>query len=119
MLFRLNYGTDCIELEAFLKAVGLDEDYQQIRFKIKDGLIRVNGRVETGRRRLLYIDDTVSFDDKFYRIAEDRDRPDTRPKPRRRMVPDQEGDREGVEFIRHSQKPLKWSEKKIKDVKKR
>ena len=44
MHFRLNRHEDEITLESFLKAVGADEDYQQIRFMIKDGKVWVNGK---------------------------------------------------------------------------
>jgi len=114
MLFRLNYNTDSILLEAFLKAVGVNDDYQQIRFMIKDGEVKVNGRVEYARRRVLEIGDKVSFDGKHYIIAEDRDGDRPAVKPRRRMLPTDEGFDGVREHVQHKQKPLQWTEKKIK-----
>ena len=82
--------------------------------KSKDGEVKVNGRVEYARRRVLEIGDKVSFDGKHYIIAEDRDGDRPAVKPRRRMLPTDEGFDGVREHVQHKQKPLQWTEKKIK-----
>jgi|GEM_PF-2065966 ribosome-associated protein YbcJ (S4-like RNA binding protein) len=119
MRFRLNKHDDEITLESFLKAVSAHEDYQQIRFMIKDGKIWVNGEKEFARRRLLRVGDNIAFEDRYYTISPHRDeheRANERQTAREREMSREEQfdpDRK-TEKVHHNKKPLKWSEKKIK-----
>jgi ribosome-associated protein YbcJ (S4-like RNA binding protein) len=119
MNFRLNKYDDEITLEAFLKAVAADDDYQQIRFMIKDGKIWVNGEKEYGRRRMLRAGDSVAFADKYYMILPHRDEkeraPQKREEPKQELLYDRE---RKTEKVFHHKGPLSWSEKKIKKKKK-
>lgn len=115
MKFRLNKHDDEITLEFFLKAVKADEDYQKIRFMIKDGKVWINGDKEYARRRLLRVGDNIAFEDKFYTIFPHRDE---RVKPVRnkqnetsRSVSKPEMK---AEKVIHNKAPLKWTEKKIR-----
>ncbi len=119
MRFRLNKHDDEITLESFLKAVAANDDYQQIRFMIKDGKVWVNGEKEYARRRMLRSGDSVAFEDKYYMILPHRDTID-RPPPKKdysgqKLLYDR--DRK-TEKVFHHKGPLKWSEKKIKEKKK-
>jgi ribosome-associated protein YbcJ (S4-like RNA binding protein) len=119
MRFRLNKYDDVITLESFLKAVSAHEDYQQIRFMIKDGKIWVNGEKEYARRRLLRAGDNVAFGDRYYTISYHRDdfkRSDERQSDRGgKDSREEEYDEERkTEKVFHNKRPLKWSEKKIK-----
>jgi ribosome-associated protein YbcJ (S4-like RNA binding protein) len=110
MKFRLKKHDDAIVLESFLKAVGAHEDYQFIRFMIKDGKIYVNGEQEYARRRLLFIGDEISFEDKFYKICayddfDDADRENRNEKEKKKPY---DGPKE---FIFHHKTPLNWTEK--------
>lgn len=114
MHFRLNKHEDELTLEAFLKAVGADDDYQQIRFMIKDGKVWVNGEKEYARRRMLREGDNVAFLDRYYIIFPHRDGYD-RPEKRRefRKREDTYDDNRKTEKVLHHKKPLQWAEKGI------
>lgn len=114
MKFRLKKNDDAIELEQFLKAVNAEENYQKIRYMIKDGLISVNGEKVYARRKLLFIGDSVSFRDKYYTISVYKD---NEPKDiiRRKMQGSEPEKRDKVDNnddkIVHHKKPLSWSRK--------
>ena len=55
---------DFIKLGQALKAAGLCESGVDAKFAIQDGLVKVNGDVETRRGRKLYEGDEVSFEGK-------------------------------------------------------
>ena len=132
MKFRLNKHDDEISLESFLKAVNAHEDYQQIRFMIKDGLVWVNGEKEYARRRMLKAGDNVAFEDRYYIIfphRDERDRPRERREDRngeffiereRRRIYDDPDRKDSydpekkTEKVLHHKRPLSWTEKKIK-----
>ena len=114
MRFRLNKHEDEITLEAFLKAVGANDDYQQIRFMIKDGKVWVNGDKETARRRLLRVGDNVAFEDRYYVLFPHREEYVKRPKKtekHQRSNPFDEHRK--TEKVIHHKKPLEWTEKKV------
>jgi ribosome-associated protein len=50
-----------IKLDAFIKWQGLAETGGQAKLDIQDGLVRVNGKVETRRGRKLVNGDRVTF----------------------------------------------------------
>lgn len=61
---------DFIKLGQALKMAGLVESGVEAKFAIQDGLVKVNGQVETQRGKKLYPGDEVSFDDNTFKIAE-------------------------------------------------
>lgn len=114
MKFRLKKTNDVIELEQLLKAVKADEDYQKIRFMIKDGLVYVNGEKEYARRRLLKAGDKVSFGKKFYTICNYKG---NEPQDIIKQKTEESGDEYATqkrEKVFHNQKPLSWSKKYTK-----
>lgn len=53
---------DYIKLGQALKAAGLVESGVDAKFVIQDGLVKVNGQVETQRGKKLAVGDVVEFD---------------------------------------------------------
>lgn len=60
--------TDHIKLDSFLKAENLVSSGGEAKYLITEGLVRVNGEVETRRGRKLYHGDRVELDGKIYRV---------------------------------------------------
>ena len=61
-----------IRLGQFLTLAGLIDSGADAKSVIADGLVSVNGDVETRRGRQLHIGDTVVFADRGARVAEGR-----------------------------------------------
>ena len=59
---------DFIKLGPALKASGLAESGVDAKFKIQEGLVKVNGQVETRRGRKLFEGDTAEYDGKLIKI---------------------------------------------------
>ncbi len=59
---------DFIKLGQALKAASLVGDGVEAKLVIQDGLVKVNGEVDTRRGRKLYSGDLVSFDGQEIRI---------------------------------------------------
>lgn len=57
-----------IKLGQALKAADLVQDGVEAKFVIQDGMIEVNGEVDTRRGRKLYDGDQVSFDGELIKI---------------------------------------------------
>lgn len=57
-----------IKLGQALKAADLVQDGVEAKFVIQDGLVEVNGEVDTRRGRKLYDGDMVSFDGETIKI---------------------------------------------------
>ena len=57
-----------IKLGQALKAAGLSESGVDAKFAIQDGLVKVNGSVETRRGRKLFPGDVIDFDGKSVKI---------------------------------------------------
>ena len=57
-----------IKLGQAIKAAGLVESGVEAKELIQDGLVEVNGEVETRRGRKLYEGDTVSFENQTIKI---------------------------------------------------
>ena len=57
-----------IKLGQAIKAAGLVESGVEAKKVIKDGLVEVNGEIETRRGRKLYEGDTVSFENQTIKI---------------------------------------------------
>ncbi len=59
---------DYIKLGQALKCVGLVESGVDAKFVIQDGLVKVNGQIETQRGKKLYDGDVVEFDGETIKI---------------------------------------------------
>ena len=59
---------DFIKLGQALKAVGLTESGVDAKFVVQDGLVKVNGQVETRRGRKLIAGDIVEFNGNTIKI---------------------------------------------------
>ncbi len=57
-----------IKLGQVLKAAGLCESGVDAKYAVQDGLVKVNGQIETQRGKKLVPGDTVEFDGKTLRI---------------------------------------------------
>jgi ribosome-associated protein len=63
-------SSDAIRLGQFLKYAGMIDSGADAKGVIVDGLVLVNGAVETRRGRQLRHGDTVAFGDQVARVAE-------------------------------------------------
>ncbi len=61
---------DYIKLGQALKLAGLAESGVDAKFMIQDGLVKVNGKVETQRGKKLVAGDVVEFDGNTIKISE-------------------------------------------------
>lgn len=61
---------DYIKLGQALKAAGLVESGVDAKFVIQDGLVRVNGRVETQRGKKLVAGDQVTYNGETVKIED-------------------------------------------------
>ena len=61
---------DFIKLGQALKAAGLVESGVDAKFVIQDGLVKVNGQVETQRGKKLVAGDMVEFNGEMIKIEE-------------------------------------------------
>lgn len=61
-----------IKLGQFLKLANLVQDGFEAKIHIQEGVVAVNGEVETRRGRQLIADDIVSFEEQDYRVKADR-----------------------------------------------
>lgn len=59
---------DYIKLGQALKAVGLVESGVDAKYVIQDGLVKVNGQIETQRGKKLVAGDVVEFDGETIKI---------------------------------------------------
>ena len=60
---------DYIKLGQALKAAGLVENGVDAKFVIQDGLVKVNGSIETQRGKKLFAGDIVEFDGESIKIV--------------------------------------------------
>ena len=65
---KVQLRDDFIKLGQALKAAGLVESGVEAKFAIQDGLVKVNGQVETQRGKKLVAGDMVEFDGKTVKI---------------------------------------------------
>ena len=68
-IFQLRAGEDFIRLGQVLKATGMVESGAEAKEIIQDGLVSVNGEIETRRGRKLHSGDVVSYDGKELEIG--------------------------------------------------
>ena len=64
----INLRDDYIKLGQALKAAGYVESGVDAKFVINDGLVKVNGSVETQRGKKLYSGDEVEFEGNIIKI---------------------------------------------------
>lgn len=67
--FRLRAGDEFIRLGQVLKATGLVENGGEAKEVIQDGLVSVNGTIETRRGRKLYKGDIASYDGREVQVT--------------------------------------------------
>ena len=67
-MITINLREDYIKLGQALKAAGLVDSGVTAKLVIQDGLVKVNGNVETQRGKKLVSGDIVSFDDEEIEI---------------------------------------------------
>lgn len=65
---KIKIKTDYITLGQFLKLVNAVDSGVVAKLVIQDGLVKVNGEVETRRGKKLYSGDQVTFEDTTYTI---------------------------------------------------
>ena len=63
-------STKHIELNSFLKVVGIANTGGRAKLIIRSGKVKVNTEVETRNKRKLHAGDTVEFDGKKYIVDE-------------------------------------------------
>lgn len=61
---------DYIKLGQALKLAGLAESGVDAKFMIQDGLVKVNGKIETQRGKKLVAGDIIEFDGNSIKISE-------------------------------------------------
>ena len=61
-MYKIKLREDHIKLGQALKAAGLVESGVDAKFVIQDGLVKVNGSIETQRGKKLVAGDKVEFD---------------------------------------------------------
>lgn len=61
-MFTINLREDYIKLGQALKAAGLAETGVDAKYDIQEGLVKVNGQVETQRGKKLKDGDVVEYD---------------------------------------------------------
>ena len=66
-------GPDTIRLDQFLKLQGLVETGGHAKMVIQAGEVRVNGEIETRRRRQLRIGDVVEYSGERMRVESDEE----------------------------------------------
>ena len=59
---------DFIKLGQALKATGLVQSGVDAKFAVQDGLVKVNGQVETRRGKKLVVGDVIEFSGKIIKI---------------------------------------------------
>ena len=57
-----------IELNAFIKSLGLASSGGQAKHFIRDGNVKINGTVETRNKKKLYSGDVVEIEGKKYKV---------------------------------------------------
>lgn len=66
---EVKINTDIIKLDSFLKWAGAVSLGSEAKIFINDGLVKVNGEVETRRGKKLIKGDTVEFEGITYKIV--------------------------------------------------
>lgn len=66
---KVRITTDYITLGQFLKLCNAVDGGGEAKMVIADGLVEVNGEVDTRRGRKLYENDVVTFDNQSYQVT--------------------------------------------------
>ncbi len=69
-MIEIKLRDEYIKLGQALKAAGLVESGLYAKFVIQDGLVKVNGSIETQRGKKLVKNDLVEYDDETIKIIE-------------------------------------------------
>lgn len=69
-MVKIKLREDFIKLGQALKAAGLVESGVDAKFVIQDGLVKVNGAIETQRGKKLVAGDIIEFDGEQVKIEE-------------------------------------------------
>jgi ribosome-associated protein len=64
-------GEETIKLDQFLKFLGVASTGGEAKLMIQDGIVKVNGAIETRRSRKLVAGDSVMVQGKTYRVEFD------------------------------------------------
>ena len=70
MNYNIKLREEYIKIGQALKAAGLTDSGVEVKIVINDGLVKVNGEVDTRRGRKLYGGDTVEFEGNTINIEE-------------------------------------------------
>ena len=67
-ILEITIRDEFIKLGQALKLAGVVEDGVEAKYAIQDGLVKVNGEVDTRRGRKVYVGDVISFEDQEIRV---------------------------------------------------
>jgi len=66
---EIKINTDIIKLDAFMKWAAIVVNGGEAKVIIQEGLVKVNGNIETQRGKKLTVNDIVEFDGESYKIV--------------------------------------------------
>jgi len=69
-MIEVKINTEIIKLDSFLKWCGAVSLGSEAKMYVQDGLVKVNGEVETRRGKKLTYGDTVEFQGETYKIVQ-------------------------------------------------
>lgn len=68
-MITINIDCEYIELDSLLKFAKLVNSGGEAKHFIKDGFVKLNGEVETRRKKKIYKGDTVEFDGECIQVV--------------------------------------------------
>jgi len=66
---EIKINSEIIKLDAFMKWAAIVVNGGEAKMLIQDGLVKVNGNIETQRGKKLKVNDIVEFDGECYKIV--------------------------------------------------
>jgi len=66
---EIKINSEIIKLDAFMKWAAIVVNGGEAKMLIQDGLVKVNGSIETQRGKKLKVNDIVEFDGESYKIV--------------------------------------------------
>lgn len=66
---EIEIQTEFIKLDAFMKWAAIVSGGAEAKMFIQDGMVMVNGEIETRRGKKLFKNDTVEFEGEIYKIV--------------------------------------------------
>ena len=66
---EIKINTEIIKLDAFMKWAAMVVNGGEAKVIIQEGLVKVNGNIETQRGKKLTVNDIVEFDGESYKIV--------------------------------------------------